>query len=171
MRHGLRYHETEATHYVGTETLAAVSARERSLADATLRHRTRETSAASWLATPMWFASSAKCCRAIFRRFDEAIAERHSYIASGQLESQRQLREEAAARPWSRFARWFRRCRTRPLLPISRFVVLCCPPGRCPVLGSGIMRWMPDGRTPGTAASAKTSMRSWADNTPIEGWR
>jgi hypothetical protein len=55
-------------------------------------------------------------------------------------------------------------------LPISRPVVLCSPSANQVAPGSGILRSRPDGLTLRTAASARTSMSSWAHHTAIEGW-
>jgi hypothetical protein len=105
------YDETEATHYVGTESLAALSARELALADATLARSTSE----DFRRVLGWHADVIQefgdVLRGDFRRFDQAISERTAYIAAAERQYQRELLEEATARPPTRLERWFRRWR------------------------------------------------------------
>jgi hypothetical protein len=106
------YDETEATHYVGTESLVALVAQERSLADAALKQRTSE----EFRRVLRWHASVIQefgdVLRGDFARFDQAIAERAAYIAQAEQDYQRELLREATARPPTRLARWFRRWRS-----------------------------------------------------------
>jgi hypothetical protein len=105
------YDEAEATHYVGTESLAALSTRERSFADAGLGHRTSE----DFRRVLGWHADVVRefgdVLRGDFGRFDQAIAERVAYITQAEQAYQRELLREATARPPTRLARWIRRLR------------------------------------------------------------
>jgi hypothetical protein len=106
------YDETEATHYVGTESLAALSGREWAFADGTVTRRTSE----DFRRVLGWHADVVQefgdVLRGDFSRFDQAIAERRAYIAEAEVDYQRELRQQAAVRPRSRIAQWFRRRRT-----------------------------------------------------------
>jgi hypothetical protein len=108
------YDETEATHYVGTESLAAVSARERSLADATPSHRTSH----DFRRVLAWHADVVEefgdVLHGDFDRFDQAIAERETYIASAERDYQRELLQQATSPPPTSLARWLKSRRKRP---------------------------------------------------------
>ena len=90
-------------------SLAPLSAKERSLADAALTDRTAD----DFRRVLAWHAGVVgefgDVLRGDFRRFDQAIAERTAWIENAEREYQRELAEEASSRSAKGFARLFRR--------------------------------------------------------------
>jgi hypothetical protein len=105
------YDETESTHYIGVASLASVAGGALPADDLKLRSLSGEEFRRVLDRSARVVKEFRDILRGDFRRFDEAIAERHAYIARLEAAYQRELADEETRSFHRRFTRWFGRAR------------------------------------------------------------